>query len=99
VIDTFAADRCIEAQEELSDANNVRTEWNNPAVTVSTAAGGNMRSRRDKRRVPAHVNSSINITPLIDVLLVLIVIFMVITPVTPKGFETSVPSPPRSYFP
>lgn len=44
-----------------------------------------------KRRLPAKTKADINITPLIDVLLVLIVIFMVITPQTPKGLETSVP--------
>jgi len=37
--------------------------------------------------------SDINITPLIDVLLVLIVIFMVITPTNQKGFETNIPQP------
>jgi biopolymer transport protein ExbD len=35
-----------------------------------------------------------NIVPLIDVLLVLIIIFMVITPRTPTGLSTLVPQPP-----
>jgi len=36
----------------------------------------------------------INVTPMIDVLLVLIIIFMVITPLTPKGLEALIPQPP-----
>ncbi len=35
--------------------------------------------------------SDINITPLVDVLLVLLIIFMVITPILQKGFSTQVP--------
>jgi biopolymer transport protein ExbD len=39
------------------------------------------------------VKSDINMTPFIDILLVLLIIFMVIAPVTPKGLEALVPQP------
>lgn len=38
---------------------------------------------------------NINVTPLIDVLLVLIIIFMVITPLKPSRFEAKVPAEPK----
>ena len=38
---------------------------------------------------------TINVTPLIDVLLVLLIIFMVITPLKPSRFEAKVPAEPK----
>ena len=37
----------------------------------------------------------INVTPLIDVLLVLLIIFMVITPIKPSSLEANIPSEPK----
>ena len=43
----------------------------------------------------AGATPSINVTPLIDVLLVLLIIFMVITPLKPSRFEAKVPAEPK----
>jgi biopolymer transport protein TolR len=43
----------------------------------------------------ARATPNINVTPLIDILLVLLIIFMVVTPLRPARFKALVPSPPE----
>jgi biopolymer transport protein ExbD len=45
------------------------------------------------------LSSDINVTPMIDILLVLLIVFMAITPVSPKGLEALVPQPPKNNTP
>jgi len=47
----------------------------------------------------ANVKSDINITPLVDVVLVLLIIFMVITPILQMGYEVQVPPKVESAVP
>jgi biopolymer transport protein TolR len=41
--------------------------------------------------VPGQLRGDINVTPLIDVLLVLLIVFMVISPAVPRGLEAALP--------
>ena len=43
---------------------------------------------------PLRPTAEPNVTPLIDVMLVLLILFMLVTPVTQRGLDTSLPQPP-----
>ena len=49
-------------------------------MAISTASG------------PGQVNANINVTPMIDVMLVLLIIFMIVTPLLEAGFKATMPS-------
>jgi biopolymer transport protein ExbD/biopolymer transport protein TolR len=49
-------------------------------VAISTGSSGR-----------AKVNADINVTPMIDVMLVLLIIFMIVTPLIAAGFQATLP--------
>ncbi len=53
------------------------------------------RSRRGRRRVSSSL-SEINVIPLVDVMLVLLIIFMVAAPMMQQGFEVALPEARRA---
>lgn len=55
-----------------------------------------MRKNRDFARPTSRPNSDINVTPLVDVVLVLLIIFMVVTPLLEKDIEIKVPDTEQS---
>jgi biopolymer transport protein TolR len=55
-----------------------------------------MRKNRDFVHAGSRPNSDINVTPLVDVVLVLLIIFMVVTPLLEKDIEIKVPDTEQS---
>jgi len=53
-------------------------------------------TRRDQESSANQARPHINVTPLIDVLLVLLIIFMVVSPLTPPRFLARVPEKPNT---
>ena len=58
------------------------------ALSASGAGGGGRGRRRGRRRQPL---SEINVTPLVDVMLVLLIIFMISAPLLTVGVEVELP--------
>jgi biopolymer transport protein TolR len=50
-----------------------------------------MIGEKRRRRAPANVRADINVTPLVDVVLVLLIIFMVVTPMISQGMPVELP--------
>ncbi|WP_026221129.1 protein TolR [Ancylobacter sp. FA202] len=58
---------------------------------MSGGAGGGWHSRRSRRRAGGAVMSEINVTPMVDVMLVLLIIFMVAAPMLTTGVPLDLP--------
>jgi biopolymer transport protein ExbD len=63
-----------------------------PGLTKHRSMGA---AHRKKKAIPS-VKADINVTPLVDVMLVLLIIFMVVTPMLTRGKD--VPLPKAKYF-
>src|SRR5215831_468902 len=53
--------------------------------------GHKIHHRRENRIKAAPIRSEINVTPLVDVVLVLLIIFMVVTPMLHRGVKIDLP--------
>jgi biopolymer transport protein ExbD len=51
-----------------------------------------MLPKHNKKQMVADVKSDINVTPLVDVCLVMLIIFMVVTPMLQKGVDVQLPT-------
>ena len=66
---------------------------------MKNTGGGGRRGRRGRRRGGAQPMSEINITPFVDVMLVLLIIFMVAAPLLTVGVPVELPKTAASALP
>src|SRR5437660_6152516 len=76
-------------QQKVASIGNGTNQPASESVT-STTRRRSMKKRR-RRILP---RADINVTPFIDILLVLLVIFMTISPKIQTGMDTNIPQPP-----
>jgi biopolymer transport protein TolR len=60
-------------------------------VIVTGLRGRAGKPRKKRRSAPNRLKADINVTPLVDVVLVLLIIFMVVTPMLSKGVNVDLP--------
>jgi len=63
-------------------------------MAMATGSGGSMRGRRRRRH--GRPMSEINVTPFVDVMLVLLIVFMVTAPLLSAGVPVDLPDAPAS---
>ena len=68
----------------------------NSLLRRTAAMTASRTTRRDQESSANQARPHINVTPLIDVLLVLLIIFMVVSPLTPPRFLARVPKKPNT---
>jgi biopolymer transport protein ExbD len=71
--------------DAVAPSTHFRTPWRKRSLKAMSSDA----VKYEQKSVPY-----INVTPLIDVLLVLLIIFMVVTPLKPSRFKAMVPEPP-----
>ncbi len=68
-----------------------RAAWLSGAVEMAASIAGSSSSRRGRRGRRRGLMAEINVTPFVDVMLVLLIVFMVTAPLLTAGVDVSLP--------